>query len=57
MMSDWLKDQLVEGYGQGRSTRSLAMQFGRSPTTIRRWLKMAGVTLRPRGRPRHKGEE
>ena len=47
-----LADAMVGLYNAGLSLDAIAAQTRRPPETIRRVLKLAGVKLRPRGRPR-----
>lgn len=39
-------------YRNGMSLAEIAGSFGVHPTTVWRWLKKAGIPLRPKGRPK-----
>lgn len=47
-----LRDQARSLFGEGLTERQIADRMGKSRTTIRRYLKDAGVKSRPVGRPR-----
>ncbi len=46
-----IKDEVVELYTGGKSSRSVAEQVGIGRTTVLQVLKARGVDLRPRGAP------
>lgn len=48
-------DRAVKLYAEGRSAEWLAEELRVAPTTVRRALKDAGVSLGPRGRPPRSG--
>ena len=45
-------DELREALAHGHNTTEIAAQLGRSPTTIRQWLRQAGIPPPPPRRPR-----
>jgi len=44
-------EEAVQFYAEGRSVEFIANHLGVSSSAVRRRLSVAGVTLRPRGRP------
>ncbi len=48
-MTDRLEQQIVELYGHGWSSRSVARELGVAKATVLRVLKAAGVQVRPQG--------
>ncbi|MDA8301697.1 MAG: helix-turn-helix domain-containing protein [Actinomycetota bacterium] len=47
-------ERAVELYAEGGSAEWVAEELQVAPSTVRRTLKDAGVTLRPKGRPRRR---
>lgn len=51
-LTDGQKAKIVKAYQTGSSGQSLAAKFEVSVSTIFNALRDAGVTIRPRGRPK-----
>jgi hypothetical protein len=49
------RDEMVRRYRSGESCAAIAAAAGLAESTIRNWLKRAGVVLRPAGKPRGRG--
>lgn len=51
-----LRDEAIDivtvSYRSGATLHEIAQTFGVSHTTIWRWLRHAGIPIRPRGRPK-----
>jgi DNA invertase Pin-like site-specific DNA recombinase len=47
----WKRDEVVNLYESGHSTDAISEQCGISTQTVRKWLRNAGVEIRPVGRP------